>query len=165
VKRENLSFLETAAEMLRERGGYRTEIWRLNASAFGVPQDRMRCFLVASRTKMMPARPPEEYQDLRKPNLDLDALPPVRLQEAIFDLPEQAAGDGLAVEGERPPIRRMTPGSGVACRNFTSCGTRSCFTSIRCATTTAATWVRRIGSQERVRKSGTVFIGKTVPDS
>src|SRR5262249_34541100 len=46
VKREDLSFLETAARMLQEGGGYRTEIWRLNASAFGVPQDRIRCFLV-----------------------------------------------------------------------------------------------------------------------
>jgi DNA (cytosine-5)-methyltransferase 1 len=64
VKREDLSFPEAAARTLQQRGSYRTEIWRLNASAFGVPQDRIRCFLVASRLPVMPARPPEEYQAL-----------------------------------------------------------------------------------------------------
>jgi DNA (cytosine-5)-methyltransferase 1 len=102
VKREDLSFLEAAARMLQEGGGYQTEIWRLNAAAFGVPQERIRCFLVASRLKVMPARPPEEYQDIRRPDLDLDALPPVTLMEAIFDLPERAAGEGVAVEGWEP---------------------------------------------------------------
>jgi DNA (cytosine-5)-methyltransferase 1 len=103
VKREDLSFLEAAARMLEERGGYRTEIWRLNASAFGVPQDRLRCFLVASRLRVMPARPPEDYQDPRRSDLDLDALPPVTLTEALFDLPERAAGEGVSVEGREPP--------------------------------------------------------------
>jgi len=42
AKREDLSYLESAAKMLQDRGGYRTEIWRLNASAFGVPQERIR---------------------------------------------------------------------------------------------------------------------------
>jgi DNA (cytosine-5)-methyltransferase 1 len=55
AKRENLSFLEEAARMLQEDGGYRTEVWRLNASAFGVPQDRIRYFLVASRLRTLPA--------------------------------------------------------------------------------------------------------------
>lgn len=98
AKREELSFLEAAAKMLKDRGGYRTEIWRLNASAFGVPQDRIRCFLVASRLRIMPARPVEEYQDKRRPDLDLDALPPVTLSEAIFDLPKREAGSGVPVE-------------------------------------------------------------------
>src|SRR5262249_16771946 len=46
ARKENLSFLEIAARMLEERGRFRTAIWRMNASAFGVPQDRIRYFLV-----------------------------------------------------------------------------------------------------------------------
>lgn len=98
AKREDLSFLEAAARALRDQGSYRTEIWRLNASSFGVPQDRIRCFLVASRLPVMPARPTEEYQDTRRSDLDLEALPPVTLMEAIFDLPTRDAGTGAGVE-------------------------------------------------------------------
>jgi DNA (cytosine-5)-methyltransferase 1 len=103
AKREDVSFLETAATMLEKRGGYRTEVWRLNSAAFGVPQDRVRCFLVASRLAIIPARPFEEYQDLRRPNLDLEALPPVTLGEAVFDLPEHAAGEGISVDRRELP--------------------------------------------------------------
>jgi DNA (cytosine-5)-methyltransferase 1 len=103
VKRDDLSFLDEAARMLREQGGYKTEIWRLNAAAFGVPQDRVRCFLVASKLSLFPARPEAEYQDVRRPEHDLDALPPVTLGEAIFDLPVRAANSGLAVEEWAPP--------------------------------------------------------------
>jgi DNA (cytosine-5)-methyltransferase 1 len=98
VKREDMSFLEAVARRLEKGGGYRTEVWRLNAAAFGVPQERMRCFLVASRLPLMPARPAQEYQDLHKPDLDLDALPAIGLGEAIFDLPPRSAGTGVAVE-------------------------------------------------------------------
>jgi DNA (cytosine-5)-methyltransferase 1 len=101
ARKENLSFLEAAARML-ERGGLVTTTWRLNASAFGVPQDRIRYFLVASATGTLPARPEEEYQDIHRPDLDHDALPPVTLSEAIFDLPPRGAGSGAAV-GEREP--------------------------------------------------------------
>jgi DNA (cytosine-5)-methyltransferase 1 len=103
AKKEEHSFLETAAKLLEDRGGYRTELWRLNAAAFGVPQDRIRYFLVASRLKMMPVVPTADYQDTRSPQLDHDALPPVGLAEAIFDLPERAAGEGVAVE-RRPAV-------------------------------------------------------------
>jgi DNA (cytosine-5)-methyltransferase 1 len=109
VKREDLSFLEAAARALQQRGGYRAEIWRLNASAFGVPQDRIRYFLVASRLPVMPTRPPEEYQDTRRSDLDLEALPPVTLQEATFDLPERAAGSGVSVDGRDPPDPAADP--------------------------------------------------------
>jgi DNA (cytosine-5)-methyltransferase 1 len=91
-------FLEAAARRLEREGGYRTEIWRLNASAFGVPQERIRCFLVTSRLPLMPARPAQEYQDLRRQDLDPDALPAVGLAEAIFDLPPREPGGGVAVE-------------------------------------------------------------------
>jgi DNA (cytosine-5)-methyltransferase 1 len=103
VRRDDQSFLEAAARMLRERGGYRTEVWRLTAAAFGVPQERTRCFLVASRLPLMPARPAEEYQDTRRPDSDLDALPPVTLNEAIFDLPARGAGEGVSVDGRELP--------------------------------------------------------------
>jgi DNA (cytosine-5)-methyltransferase 1 len=99
VKREDTSFLDAAARRLEAEGGYRTEVWRLNAAAFGVPQDRIRCFLVASRLQLMPARPEQEYQDSRRPDHDLDALPAVTLGDAIFDLPPREAGSGSAVEG------------------------------------------------------------------
>ena len=97
AKRENLSFLEAAARMLEEQGEYHTAVWRLNASAFGVPQDRLRFFLVASRDHALPARPVGEYQDHLQ-EFDVDALPPVTLEEAIFDLPPREADSGQVVE-------------------------------------------------------------------
>jgi site-specific DNA-cytosine methylase/endonuclease III len=109
AKREDISFLEAAAQRLQEEGGYRTEVWRLNAAAFGVPQERFRCFLVASRLPLMPARPAQEYQDLRRPDLDLDALPAVGLEEAIFDLPPREAGAGVAIEAWHPELTATDP--------------------------------------------------------
>jgi DNA (cytosine-5)-methyltransferase 1 len=108
ARREDLSFLEAAAKSL-EKVGYGTEVWRLHASAFGVPQDRVRCFLVASRLPAMPARPVEEYQDIRRMDMDIDALPPITLDEAIFDLPPRAAGTGTAVERRQPVDTRKDP--------------------------------------------------------
>jgi DNA (cytosine-5)-methyltransferase 1 len=106
ARRDDTSFLEAVAQRLEQQGGYRTEMWRLNAAAFGVPQDRIRCFLVASRLSLMPSRPQQEYQDLRRPDLDLDALPSIGLGEAILDLPPRAAGEGVAIElwPEKPPV-------------------------------------------------------------
>lgn len=103
AKKENESFLEAAARQLEERGGFTTAVWRLNASAFGVPQDRIRYFLVASATGTLPARPAEEYQDIHRTAIDHDALPPVTLGEAIFDLPPLEAGAGVAVERRDVP--------------------------------------------------------------
>lgn len=103
AKKENESFLEAAARQLEERGGFATAVWRLNASAFGVPQDRIRYFLVASSTGTLPARPAEEYQDIHRTAIDHDALPPVTLGEAIFDLPPRDAGTGVAVERREVP--------------------------------------------------------------
>jgi DNA (cytosine-5)-methyltransferase 1 len=102
ARREDMSFLEAAARKLEREGGYRTEVWRLNAAAFGIPQDRIRCFLVASRLSLMPARPTQEYQDVRRPDLDVDALPSVTLSEAIFDLPPREAGSGVSIESWVP---------------------------------------------------------------
>jgi DNA (cytosine-5)-methyltransferase 1 len=97
ARKEKLSFLEAAAHMLENDGGFKTAIWRTNASAHGVPQDRLRYFLVASTTGNLPSHPVEDYQDHRQ-DFDVDALPPVTLNEAIFDLPPREAGQGFAVE-------------------------------------------------------------------
>lgn len=96
AKRSDLSFIQSAARMLEDEGGYRTATWKLNAAAFGVPQDRVRFFLVASRCKLMPVRPPEEYQDHQR-GFDVDALEPVTLDEAIFDLPLRGPDEGTGV--------------------------------------------------------------------
>ncbi|WP_435007960.1 DNA (cytosine-5-)-methyltransferase [Tundrisphaera lichenicola] len=109
AKKEKDSFLDTAARLLEARGGYQTEIWRLNASAFGVPQDRIRLFLVASRLKVMPVQPSADYQDTRRPEHDHDALPPLTLNEAIFDLPERGAGEGVSIEGWEHPEPAADP--------------------------------------------------------
>jgi DNA (cytosine-5)-methyltransferase 1 len=98
ARQENLSFLEIAARTLQQKGKYRTAIWKLNASAFGVPQDRIRYFLVASRLRSLPASPHDDYQDIHRLGFDVDALPPITLDEAIFDLPSREAGTGSGIE-------------------------------------------------------------------
>jgi DNA (cytosine-5)-methyltransferase 1 len=95
--RENLSYLGAAAREL-QRLGFRTRIWRLNAAVFGVPQHRLRHFLVACRSCEVPEAPQGDYIDHLGRDADVYALPAVRLEEAIFDLPPRAAGTGTAVD-------------------------------------------------------------------
>ena len=103
ARRQDVSFLEAAARRLRA-GGYITAVWQLNAAAFGVPQERTRCFLVAAAPDIeLPGQPPEEYQNTRSA-FDVDALPPVTLTEAVFDLPPLEAGTGSAVAGRVSPV-------------------------------------------------------------
>jgi DNA (cytosine-5)-methyltransferase 1 len=109
ARRDNLSFVELAARKL-QRAGYRTTIWRLNASAFGVPQERIRYFLAASRLGRLPDAPAEEYQDMQRA-FEVDALPPVTLDEAIFDLPPREAEEGTAVERWPSPASTSGPRS------------------------------------------------------
>jgi DNA (cytosine-5)-methyltransferase 1 len=97
-KKDDLSFLDAAARCLEKGGGYRTAVWQLNATGFGVPQDRTRCFLVAAADGPVPPMPASEYQDVRRPNFDVDALPPVTLDEALLGMPPRAAGEGTAVD-------------------------------------------------------------------
>lgn len=96
ARRVTTSFMDHAAELLQEQG-YRTDIWKLNAAAFGVAQDRVRYFLVASRGDMLPCRPEQEYRDLLQKTVDIEALEPVTLDEAIYDLPPLGADDGAPV--------------------------------------------------------------------
>jgi hypothetical protein len=67
-----------------------------------VPQIRQRFFLVASRTRVMPVQPAGEYRDEHAREHDDYALPPITLDEAIFDLPPLAADSGEVVQ-LRPP--------------------------------------------------------------
>jgi DNA (cytosine-5)-methyltransferase 1 len=100
--RENLSYLQAAGRGL-ERLGFCTRIWRLNAAAFGVPQFRHRHFLVGYRGGNVPEAPRGEHIDILGRDLDVDALPAVRLEEATFDLPPRDAGTGTAVDAwDRP---------------------------------------------------------------
>ncbi len=103
AKKGMRTYMEEAARYLEEAAGYRTEIWKLNAVEFGVPQDRNRMFLVASRMKTMPFRPPPEYQNRQSSSFDLDALPPITLEEAIFDLPHVGPGEGEGVAVDPAP--------------------------------------------------------------
>ena len=102
-----MPFLERAASLLRE-GGYSTQIWHLNAAAFGVPQDRNRIFLVAAKGVSLPRRPMGEFQDPSGNEIKdidittwrdpMDRLPPRRLVDAIGDLPAREADSGTSVD-------------------------------------------------------------------
>ena len=96
ARSEDLSFLNRAARLLKSHGGYRTAIWP-ERCVLRRTQDRIRCFLAASRDTL-PPQPQGDYRDRLRPELDVDALPPVTLNEAIFDLPVRKAGEGTAVE-------------------------------------------------------------------
>jgi DNA (cytosine-5)-methyltransferase 1 len=97
ARKDTTSFLDSAAADLRA-AGYTTATWRLNSAAFGVPQDRVRYFLAAARGMALPPPPAEAYQDGMARTLDVDALPPITLDEAIFDLPARNADEGSVVD-------------------------------------------------------------------
>lgn len=40
-----------------EACGYQATYWKLDATAFGVPQERTRIFVVGSRSGLLPAHP------------------------------------------------------------------------------------------------------------
>src|SRR5262245_20795566 len=106
--RENLSYLQ-AAERRLQHLGFHTRIWRLNAAAFGVPQIRLRHFLVACRDAEVPQAPRGEHLDILCRDSDVDALPAVRLEHAVFDLPPRAAGTGTAVDVREDTIAGDDP--------------------------------------------------------
>jgi DNA (cytosine-5)-methyltransferase 1 len=104
ARKGDLSFLDHAAKGL-QAAGYVTATWKINASAYGVAQERIRYFLVAARGIALPPRPPEQYHDRLARDFDTDALPPVTFDDAVFDLPRRGADDGAAVDlwSRRPP--------------------------------------------------------------
>lgn len=101
ARKDGPSFMQRAEERLQILG-YKTAIWRLEASAFGVPQFRARKFLVATSDSRLPVLPESNYQDRSKRQIDPDDLPPVNLGSAIFDLPPLEAGEGSAVLNRTP---------------------------------------------------------------
>jgi DNA (cytosine-5)-methyltransferase 1 len=107
-RKDGPSFMQRAANMLEE-GGYLTAIWKLNAMAFGVPQKRSRKFLVASLTGSLPTVPESEFQDRSTRSFDPDALPPVTLDQAIFDLPPLDANDGSVIMIDEVPSEHEDP--------------------------------------------------------
>ena len=104
ARKDERTFLESASKML-ERAGFEAAVWELNATIFGVPQDRTRCFLVGASKGEVPLPPQGEYQDI-KGAADVDALPMMRLDEALLGLPARRASEGTAVE---PWDREQTP--------------------------------------------------------
>jgi DNA (cytosine-5)-methyltransferase 1 len=104
------SFFDSAARKLVV-AGYRTATWKLNAAAYGVPQERQRIFLVASRNLALPVEPVAQYKDLAARTLDPDALPPVTFDEATYDLPRRGADDGATVELWQPGAGQRDPRS------------------------------------------------------
>lgn len=123
----DLPFLHRAAELL-EKGGYRTKIWHLNASAYGVPQDRNRCFLVAWQGVPEPQRPRADYldfsgNDTKDPDAEFEfhtdsLLPPHGVGDAIFDLPPREADHAAAVELKEECAVTVTPRGAQFLRKF-----------------------------------------------
>ena len=92
------SFMQVAEAMLQELG-YSTAIWELDAASYGVPQHRLRKFLVASLAPIPPAIPKPDYLGrVRSMNNAEDLLRPVTLNQAIADLPELGIDDGDEVQ-------------------------------------------------------------------
>jgi DNA (cytosine-5)-methyltransferase 1 len=76
-----------------DKAGYDTQIWKMNAAEFGVPQRRIRVVIVGVRRGgMAPPRKPVEWCSLTTCGL-LDAVPAVTVEEAICDLPRLTAGE------------------------------------------------------------------------
>jgi DNA (cytosine-5)-methyltransferase 1 len=109
ARRNKQSFLDDARNKIEANGTYRASIWKLSASAYGVPQHRVRLFLVASRLRSFPPIPEPEYQDILFPGFDLDALPPVSFGEATFDLPKRSSASGRTVDVRDPEASQTDP--------------------------------------------------------
>jgi DNA (cytosine-5)-methyltransferase 1 len=90
------SFMRMAEEMLRE-AGFLTAVWKLDAAGYGVPQRRVRTFLVGSSIGRLPAVPEAEFQHSAARSIDPDALPPITVEAALFDLPAVEADGGEVV--------------------------------------------------------------------
>jgi len=73
--------------------GYSTEIWRLNAAEYGVPQIRNRVFIVGNLNQDIIA-PPKKTHNLAIQVDQHDLLDAVTVEQAIGDLPIIHAGEG-----------------------------------------------------------------------
>jgi DNA (cytosine-5)-methyltransferase 1 len=97
ARKGDLSFIDEAARAL-EQEDFKTTTWRLNAAAYGVPQDRVRYFLVAAKGAPLPECPPGQYQDSFGREFNPDWLPAITFDEAVFDLPAREADDGDVID-------------------------------------------------------------------
>ncbi len=78
--------------------GYNTTIWKLNAANFGVPQRRIRIFIVGYKGDIAPERPSIKYFDNTTDELNpLSLSPSITVGEAILDLPVIYATEGEEV--------------------------------------------------------------------
>ncbi len=64
--------------------GYKISTWKLNAVNFGVPQSRVRAFIVGSL----------KHSDIPPPNIEINKDKFISVGEAILDLPIIFAGEG-----------------------------------------------------------------------
>lgn len=72
--------------------GYNTQIWKLNAAEYGVPQIRNRIFIVGSKNGLDVKKPLKTHTlNYEKENLQ----PAITVQKAIGDLPEIEASQGV----------------------------------------------------------------------
>jgi DNA (cytosine-5)-methyltransferase 1 len=86
---------------LLNSSGYTTQVFRLKAEQFGVPQRRRRIFIIANRNDTSIKAPEAKLAPIVRGRTRYDAHvkdrnipPPVTVAEAISDLPELAAGSG-----------------------------------------------------------------------
>jgi len=107
-RKGNPSFMDEAARLLRE-AGYVTTVWKLEASAYGIPQRRRRAFLVASIDGRLPPPPEAEYQDQGSGPIDPDALDPNGVESAIYDLPALRSNEGHQVVARPDPHEDEDP--------------------------------------------------------
>ncbi|MFH0944801.1 MAG: DNA (cytosine-5-)-methyltransferase [Planctomycetota bacterium] len=103
------SYMQEAVKGL-EGLGYRVQIWRLNACSYGIPQDRLRSFVVAVKGSSMPfpAIPAGQHRSPVKDQSGsedgfLSPLEPVPLKAALGDLPARGWADGESVEAWTGP--------------------------------------------------------------
>ena len=97
---EKPSFMRVARDML-ESLGYATATWHLDAASYGVPQTRLRSFLVASQAEVPPAMPEPDHEGSVRDMIHADQLPPITFGQAVADLPPIGVDDGHAVAPAR----------------------------------------------------------------
>lgn len=84
-KTERGSLLVDEVRSILHAGGYKTSIHQLNAVNFGVPQNRQRFFLVASRLKTLPIF---SAYEAKNDNAGAALKGSITVREALSDLPK-----------------------------------------------------------------------------
>lgn len=100
-------FLQVTRDAMEEQG-YHTEVWMLNAAAYGVPQHRVRKIIVGTRDGEPPVMPEVRYraaavqyrEHSRSEDMGLEDA--VTLWEGIADLPPVDVDDGDWISYQDP---------------------------------------------------------------